>query len=648
MSPRSLRLPGHDTEMDIDGFSLLTGLGVPLLEEVGEQIRSGGVTKAISDLDSTSLCVDTQPSGEPVVVLVGAQFWDSPFGPEGDAALRALLNAASRTVADLSNEYNCLDGDHNIARRAHQAAADSVVSTRARIDPHAAAHLRRVRSAVDGATRRGNTDDHGDSADNIAENTSMPGAAEIPDLTRAAIAPVRDALAAIKTALGAASSTPVLSPQAQSLADELDELTTTLVLTERRLHTDDSSVVEHQLALDQARQQVAELEKAQKPETVSASDIVELESAHERVLEAEERASGRFRASRALKVLEVLEEATEQEQAILDRLGFATWSAFIMGTTLFGSDDASPEAIAELTVRVGSLQLEADELSEKLNDDDEYRVLEQRRQAVLQTATELVGSQLDVVVALRNLTIVPAASGPTVEETKEVLTEELAGLEVLASGASLDEDELMKLANDWLAETASMETSDTEGERHHGHEPEQEQEQEHAEPLTDGQPVEDRIDEDDPVRRRVLDDAIERLAQHRAALEQTAALLEEVEVLGEIEIVAQANLDQHRGRLDGARRGRSQLAAQLVGWRLHSGESGGDPFSALTETGESGLIIVEPLESCDVASEVFLEALGVFAEHTSLTLISDDPVVAAWAEEQNCRVVEVDRALATS
>src|SRR5206468_3709588 len=68
---------------------------------------------------------------------------------------------------------------------------------------------------------------------------------------------------------------------------------------------------------------------------VDRDDVEILENAHEEVLVAQERLDKRFAGGRAQQKLE---EARQAEQEILDRLGFLSYTEFLLGTSIVNVD----------------------------------------------------------------------------------------------------------------------------------------------------------------------------------------------------------------------------------------------------------------------------------------------------------------------
>ena len=79
----------------------------------------------------------------------------------------------------------------------------------------------------------------------------------------------------------------------------------------------------------------------QKP-NLSPADVEELEAAHQAVLEMQDKAGGRVgRRGNQQR----LEEAMAAEQAVLDRVGFPTWSSYVMGAGLLAIDPMAEQRL---------------------------------------------------------------------------------------------------------------------------------------------------------------------------------------------------------------------------------------------------------------------------------------------------------------
>ena len=191
--------------------------------------------------------------------------------------------------------------------------------------------------------------------------------------------------------------------------------------------------------------------------------MAELESAHQEVLDAERKASGRFNRNQRL-----LEAASAREQAILDRVGFPTWSAYVMGSGLLAIDPAAEERLEKARFDFEAAESKWAQISEAIESDPEHSALLDQLEAVYLEAFDLLGGEEpdDLEAALRDHK----------EAKREVTTQELVDalayqLEVV--GLDLGEqpslDRTVVVAEAFLTEVSGINerVEELEAERHH-------------------------------------------------------------------------------------------------------------------------------------------------------------------------------------
>jgi len=241
------------------------------------------------------------------------------------------------------------------------------------------------------------------------------------------------------------------SERANELADEIVKLRKQLVIVEGRLDAEGFSIARAEAQLDEARAELVAAERAMAKPRLSPEDVAELEAVHERVLEAESKASGRLGGRGGRKKLE---EALNDQQAILDRVGFPTWSAYVMGAGLLGIDPVAEQRLDQARADVEQAEANWAVITETLEHDPEYRGLLDSLEAVYLEAFDLLGgdnTDEDLEVALRHLEV------PVQEVTTEDLVAamayqfELIGLD-LGDAPSL---EMVSLAADALLTEAA-------------------------------------------------------------------------------------------------------------------------------------------------------------------------------------------------
>lgn len=241
----------------------------------------------------------------------------------------------------------------------------------------------------------------------------------------------------------------VPSERAAELADRFVTLQKELAELEDVMEAEGRGPTTAIARLEQARAEVAAAEKAMAKPELSPQDVEELEAAHEAVLEAEAKVSGRL----GRRHLKRLEEARAREQEILDRVGFPTWSAYVMGANLMSIDP-----MAEVRLEKARLALEEAEahwalVSAALEADPEHRRLLDELEALEEEALELLGGEEpdDLEAALRNLKVPRREVSP--DELVDALAYqlELVGLELPPQAG----EELVLVAADAFLEEAA-------------------------------------------------------------------------------------------------------------------------------------------------------------------------------------------------
>jgi hypothetical protein len=462
------------------------------------------------------------------------------------------------------------------------------------------------------------------------------------------------------------------------LADEFVELQHRLGEIEARLESQGLSTDAALRQLDEARAELAQAQRSVAKPELSADDEVELEKAHEAVLEAEQKASGRMGRKGALKKLAELQKA---EQEILDRVGFPTWTAYVMGSSLLNVDP-----MAEQRVEAAQSGLEAAEvnwatLSEQLENDPDYKELLDRLEAVHLVAFDMLGGddEGDIEQRLRDLRV------PEEEVPKEDIVEAivyqlgLVGVE-LADGSMADL--VISSAEDWLAGAA-------------GHwERWQEMKQEEANVEQRLKRTQHEIDtvaaqletsvESDEEKQQALEVAEAKVAEILSDLEQATEL--ESELTSQLESrealtgAARVSRDMAQGRLDGA------LAAAEAAIAVHDApdvdsleakdaglydslpyadqeagdEDGSNPgvdvlefyfltrlaqLRSVSHAGSVPLVIDDALGNIPGADRVhLLERLDEMAESVQVIYLTDDQEVSSWADSAGLDRAAVVRA----
>jgi hypothetical protein len=312
----------------------------------------------------------------------------------------------------------------------------------------------------------------------------------------------------------------VPSERAHELADEFVRLQAAAAELEHRLKVEGRDPASAEQRLEAARAELQQAERGIAKPDLSADDVAELEAVHEEVLEAERRASGRFNRGGKRN----LEEAAAKQQAVLDRVGFPTWSAYVMGAGLLAIDPAAEQRLEKARFEFEAAEANWTQISQSIEQDPEHSALLDRLEAVYLEAFDLLGGQEpeNLEAALRAHT--EAKREVTTSELVDALAYqlELVGLD-LGEAASLDRT--VVVAEAFLAETSGLNArvEELEAERHNvaGALAEAEAEFQSL-PLDDGK-AGGLIDLTAPTRREPVEYTAEDVAALEAALAEAAA-----------------------------------------------------------------------------------------------------------------------------
>lgn len=201
--------------------------------------------------------------------------------------------------------------------------------------------------------------------------------------------------------------------------------------------------------LDAARQGLAAAEKAVRKPELTEQDRVELEAAHDAVLEfgGKGRRGGKKR----------LEEAIATEQAILDRIGFPTWSAYVMGSGLMAIDSSAERELELAKSELEEAEAHWSNVAAMIEADPLHGELIDRLEAVYLEAFDLLGGddeQDDLEQKLRSLEV------PKREVSMDELVDALAyqleivGMKLPTEAVTLDRT--VMIADAFLEEVSAI------------------------------------------------------------------------------------------------------------------------------------------------------------------------------------------------
>ena len=200
-----------------------------------------------------------------------------------------------------------------------------------------------------------------------------------------------------------------------------------------------------------ARQTVAEAESEFNQPVLTPEQYAKVEASHTAVLEAQDRAEGRFGGQRAKKRLE---ELRGEERRVLERLGFSTYADYMMSASSRGMGPANR---AILDAARGNMAAAEEELGQQPGALDRARrrtELLQRRDAVAPRVAALLGHEPtgpeseDELRSLRE-------TGPSDEEAEAELATALLQVGVHVGPAPYEREDLELLARAYLAEERS-------------------------------------------------------------------------------------------------------------------------------------------------------------------------------------------------
>ena len=458
---RREQLPGNSASTDGGG-------GRGQIERARTE-AAGRVARAEADADraAVSLLASREALSAPAS---GGAVADTPRSElarltERRTALAAAAEAAKLAHSQAQQQQATAEDRVEQARtlraesaRACSVAAGALESARAVRDPFATTALEAARerlAALEAATAAGPREVASAPSDDGSEDPS----AELErletrrlELEAALLAldtvdpfPVQVSLTQLTSA--DAEGELVASEDAIRLADELARVGASAGDDGPSDTSSGSAIAVARRRLDAARAAVFDAERAVRLPEVDRTDIEALENAHEQVLIAQDRSDKRLSGARAKQRLD---EVREAEQEILTRLGFVTYTEFVMGTSILNVD---PEREKRLEVARAELASAEDALSDLEADVDAELAraeLVARRRSLNNQAIALLGRDPgeDVEWALRHHRVRVQDGTDRAGRLQEAL--ESAG--VVMGDEEMPPELLIELAKIWLAE----------------------------------------------------------------------------------------------------------------------------------------------------------------------------------------------------
>ncbi|MEI7592735.1 MAG: hypothetical protein WCK41_05895 [Actinomycetes bacterium] len=193
----------------------------------------------------------------------------------------------------------------------------------------------------------------------------------------------------------------VPSQRAAELADEFVSLQSQVAALEQQLEAEGRGTAGVLERLEHARSELADAERSIRKPSLSPADVDELETAHRAVIDAESAMSGWRRRGGQKQ----FDEARAAEQVVLDRVGFTTWSSYVMGAGLWAIDPVAEHHLERARSGVEEAEMQWAQIAEIIESDPEYSALLDRLEVVYLEAFDLLGGddeQGDLEAALRS------------------------------------------------------------------------------------------------------------------------------------------------------------------------------------------------------------------------------------------------------
>jgi hypothetical protein len=443
--------------------------------------------------------------------------------------------------------------------------------------------------------------------------------------------------------------------EALDLADELDGVCADLAALPEPPAPPPSMLADAQRELDDARAELSTAEAALAERRVSAEDAARIDELHAEVLDAEDRAERRLASPLTKKRAK---DALAAEREHLGRLGFSSYSAYLLSTSTLIVDPAAPRRVADARRRLADAEAVWDEVTgHGLRARREE--LEEREVALLEHARDLLGvlpdgGGADVSAALRDL-----RGGSDAPDDRQLVAALFnAGVDVTDDDPIGTAERFLAVADERHAQRAALQAElatvvdDLDGVNTAlGSLPPT------ADDTTDAidAAVDDaraelrRAQDDEQQAHRAAVDARARAAEHRAAIQRIEALEGDLEGARAAEQQAAAHVARLERTVADAesqlekRRRRRQARAEALDAVLDLTEVERAPtevyllarVAAQREVGQAGslpLIVADATTGLTVeTTQGVLDVIERFSPVVQFVLMSDDPDIEEWA-----------------
>lgn len=236
-------------------------------------------------------------------------------------------------------------------------------------------------------------------------------------------------------------------PEGQQLADAVEAVQNEIVAFEESLAEEGISLAKSLADLEESKAELAEAEARLERREASPEERAELESIRDQMQDLAPKTEARIGGAKAKRQLEELHERQNQ---MLERLGYRSWTDYVMGSALAGVDPEAKDRVARARIDVEVREERWVKLAERLEGEPAYKEMLDRLEGVYLAAFDLLEGQEpdDPASALRALTIEvpPMSQLDAASELWDALEE--AGVEL--DGDELPFEAIIDAADEWL------------------------------------------------------------------------------------------------------------------------------------------------------------------------------------------------------
>lgn len=236
-------------------------------------------------------------------------------------------------------------------------------------------------------------------------------------------------------------------PEAQALADAVEALQREIVAFEESLAEEGISLAKAMADLEESRAELLEAEERLRRRDATPEESSELESIRDRMVEVESKMDSRIGGAKARKEFEQLQA---REAEILDRLGYRSWTEYVMGSALLGVDPEAQDRLERARIDVEVRDQRWNNLAQRLETEPEYKEMLDRLEAVYLAAFDMLEGREpdDLAGTLRAMTVEvePMTQLDAASELWDALED--AGVEL--EGEELPFEAILTAAEEWL------------------------------------------------------------------------------------------------------------------------------------------------------------------------------------------------------